>query len=148
MASGGMMMSPEKKMMKDAELALQGQHPNPQAALQQYIQVYGENSLMDLANKIAGQQPINASRQSPSEPHFLQWPGDGMSDSIPAGNQSQDVILSDGEYVVPADVVSGLGNGSSNAGARRLYQMVGKIRQDRTGNTSQPKAIDPRRYIG
>jgi len=74
--------------------------------------------------------------------------GDGMSDDIPAmidGNQP--AALSDGEFVIPADVVSHLGNGSSDAGAQQLYSMMDRIRQARTGNKEQGKEINPKKYM-
>jgi hypothetical protein len=55
--------------------------------------------------------------------------------------------LSDGEFVIPADVVSHLGNGSSDAGAKRLYEMMDKIRMARTGTKKQGKEINPERYM-
>lgn len=74
--------------------------------------------------------------------------GDGMSDDIKATiNNSQPARLSDGEFVIPADVVSHLGNGSSDAGAERLYSMMDKVRQARTGNKKQGKEINPERYM-
>lgn len=74
--------------------------------------------------------------------------GDGMSDDIKATiNNSQPARLSDGEFVIPADVVSHLGNGSSDAGAERLYSMMDKVRQARTGNKKQGKEIKPERYM-
>ena len=74
----------------------------------------------------------------------LKGPGDGMSDSIPASiGGSQPARLADGEFVVPADVVSGLGNGSTDAGARQLYDMMDKIREARTGRTRQAPEINP-----
>jgi len=74
--------------------------------------------------------------------------GDGTSDSIPAvvGNTAP-ARLSDGEFVVPADIVSHLGNGSSEAGAKSLYDMMNDIRAARTGTRNQPKDIDPYKYI-
>jgi hypothetical protein len=74
--------------------------------------------------------------------------GDGMSDDIPAmiGN-NQPAALSEGEFVIPADVVSHLGNGSSNAGSKRLYAMMDQVRKDRTGTEKQGNQIDPRRYM-
>jgi len=54
---------------------------------------------------------------------------------------SQDVLLSDGEFVVPADVVSGIGNGSTDAGADELYKMMDRVRGERTGMTEQPAAV-------
>jgi len=81
-------------------------------------------------------------------PRFLSGGGDGMSDSIPATiNDKQPARLADGEFVIPADVVSHLGNGSSKAGAKQLYSMMDKIRKARTGNPKQGKQINPRKYL-
>jgi hypothetical protein len=79
---------------------------------------------------------------------MLKGPGDGMSDSIPAtiGNR-QPARLADGEFVVPADVVSHLGNGSTDAGAKKLYGMMDKIRKARTGTKKQGKQIKPEKYM-
>jgi hypothetical protein len=81
-------------------------------------------------------------------PRFLSGGGDGMSDDIPAviGNK-QPARLADGEFVIPADVVSHIGNGSSKAGAKKLYEMMDKIRKERTGRTRQAPAIKPDRYM-
>ena len=74
--------------------------------------------------------------------------GDGMSDEIEATIEGeQEARLSDGEFVIPADVVSHLGNGSSDAGAKRLYEMMDKIRMARTGTKKQGKEINPERYM-
>lgn len=81
-------------------------------------------------------------------PRFLSGGGDGMSDSIPANiNGKQEARLADGEFVIPADVVSHLGNGSSKAGAKQLYSMMDKVRTARTGRQSQGKQINPRKYM-
>ena len=79
---------------------------------------------------------------------FLKGPGDGMSDSLAAQiDGSQPAALSQGEFVVPADVVSHLGNGSSDAGSKRLYAMMDEVRQARTGTEKQGKEINPERYM-
>jgi hypothetical protein len=81
-------------------------------------------------------------------PRFLSGGGDGMSDSIKATiNGNQEARLADGEFVIPADVVSHLGNGSSKAGAKQLYSMMDKVRTARTGRKSQGKQINPRKYL-
>jgi hypothetical protein len=81
-------------------------------------------------------------------PRFLSGGGDGMSDSIKANiDGKQEARLADGEFVVPADVVSHLGNGSSKAGAKKLYAMMDKIRKARTGRTRQAPAVNPNRYM-
>jgi len=79
---------------------------------------------------------------------MLKGPGDGMSDSIPAsiGNK-QPARLADGEFVVPADVVSHLGNGSTDAGAKKLYGMMDKVRQARTGKKKQAPAVNPNKMM-
>ena len=65
-----------------------------------------------------------------------------MDDMVPAKLEGeQDVLLSDGEFIVPADVVSGIGNGSSEAGSQRLYDMMDRVRELRTGMTEQPDDI-------
>ena len=74
---------------------------------------------------------------------YLDGAGDGMSDSIKANiGDMQEARLADGEFVVPADVVADLGNGSSNAGAERLYSMMDRIRQARHGTTKQPPEVN------
>jgi len=79
---------------------------------------------------------------------FLSGGGDGMSDSIRANiNGNQEARLADGEFVIPADVVSHLGNGSSKAGAKQLYSMMDKVRKARTGTKKQGKQINPRKYL-
>lgn len=79
---------------------------------------------------------------------MLKGPGDGMSDSIPATiSNKQPARLADGEFVVPADVVSHLGNGSTDAGARQLYKMMDKVRTARTGRKSQGRQINPKKYM-
>jgi len=75
---------------------------------------------------------------------FIEGAGDGLSDSIPANiDGQQEARLSDGEFVVPADVVSGIGNGSSDAGSAKLFDMMAKIRKRRTGGTAQPEGVKP-----
>jgi len=79
---------------------------------------------------------------------MLKGPGDGMSDDIPARiGGKQEARLADGEFVVPADVVSHLGNGSTDAGAKQLYSMMDKVRQARTGRKSQGRQIKPHKYM-
>jgi hypothetical protein len=79
---------------------------------------------------------------------YLDGDGDGMSDSIPATIEGkQPARLADGEFVIPADVVSHLGNGSSKAGSKRLYAMLDKVRHARTGNKKQGKQINPSKYM-
>lgn len=79
---------------------------------------------------------------------LLKGPGDGMSDDIPARiGRKQEARLADGEFVVPADVVSHLGNGSTDAGAKTLYAMMNKVRKARTGNKKQGRQIQASSYL-
>jgi hypothetical protein len=79
---------------------------------------------------------------------MLKGPGDGMSDSIPASIAGkQPARLADGEFVVPADVVSHLGNGSTDAGAKKLYNMMDKIRKARTGKKKQAPAVKAHKFM-
>ena len=79
---------------------------------------------------------------------MLKGPGDGMSDDIPASiGDEQPARLADGEFVVPADVVSGIGNGSTDAGAEALYAMLDRVRKARTGRTEQAPEIDAQRMM-
>lgn len=69
---------------------------------------------------------------------LLKGPGDGVSDSIPASiNDKQPARLADGEFVIPARIVSELGNGSTDAGAKRLYGMMDRIQADRSKTTGK-----------
>ena len=80
--------------------------------------------------------------------YYLGGPTDGMADQIPATiDNSQPAALSDGEFVIPADIVSHLGNGNSEAGADNLYDMMERVRTDRTGNPDQGRQIDPNKYL-
>jgi len=142
---GGMMADGD---MNDKELisstidVLQGEiiDTNQQnVILAQFVQQFGQEALKDLMQRVqSGEIP-----QIPSEGDgMIEGAGDGMSDMIPASMEGdQDVLLSDGEFVVPADVVSGIGNGSSDAGSNKLEDMMDRVRQLRTGGTVQPPAI-------
>jgi hypothetical protein len=83
-----------------------------------------------------------------SKPQYLSGPTDGMADKLPTSIDGvHPAALSHGEFVIPADVVSHLGNGNSDAGANVLYNMMDKIRKARTGNPKQGKRIDPNKFV-
>ena len=78
---------------------------------------------------------------------YLQGKTDGMADKINTDiDGKQAAKLSHGEFVIPADVVSHLGNGNSDAGADVLYKMMDRIRKARTGNHKQGKQINPNKF--
>jgi hypothetical protein len=83
-----------------------------------------------------------------NEPRTINGAGDGMSDSVPATIEGvQEARLADGEFVIPADVVADLGNGSSNAGSKKLYAMMDRVRKARHGTTRQPPEVDTGRLM-
>lgn len=129
----------EKDVITEAVRAIKGESENPQMALAAFLKTYGEQALRDLVDQVQSGQLDETIQSSTGK---LKGPGDGMQDMIPASIAGeQDVLLSDGEYVVPADVVSHLGNGSSDAGARVLDEMAARARQARTGTTEQPARV-------
>jgi len=79
---------------------------------------------------------------------YLKGATDGMADEIPSSiDGKQKAALSHGEFVIPADVVSHLGNGNSDAGAKKLYEMMARVRKARTGNAEQGKKINPNQFM-
>jgi hypothetical protein len=129
----------EREVISAAIAAIQGKHPQPEVALGAFLAQYGEEALRDLVDRVQSGEMQQTATESEGQ---LAGPGDGMNDMIPASiDGQQDVLLSDGEYIVPADVVSGLGNGSSDAGAKALDKMADKVRVERTGRAEQAPAI-------
>jgi hypothetical protein len=104
----------------------------------------GVNSMTGTENNFAGGGGISDLGGYSDGGRMLKGPGDGMSDSIPAQiGGKQPARLADGEFVVPADVVSHLGNGSTDAGAKQLYKMMDRIRTQRTGKKKQAPEVNP-----
>jgi hypothetical protein len=114
----GMGMSPNYPMMEQG-LAMQG--------AQMKAQGYAEGGLSHLGSYSDGGR-------------LLRGPGDGVSDSIPASiGSGQPARLADGEFVVPARIVSEIGNGSTEAGARKLYAMMDRVQKARGKTTGKDK---------
>ena len=143
MAEGGI-----AGMLEDAK----NQGLTPEA----YQQIYGRGNAIDKMQKALKEgEMVNMASGGISSlggysdgGRMLKGPGDGMSDSIPGViANKQPARLADGEFVVPADVVSHLGNGSTDAGAKQLYSMMDKVRKARTGKKAQGKQINPNRYM-
>ena len=139
-AEGGEVQKPnDKEIISNAVDAIKGTHPQPETALAMFVSTYGEEALRDLVGRVrSGEFEDNAQVTE----GMVEGVGDGMDDMIPATLEGeQDVVLSDGEFIVPADVVSGLGNGSTDAGAKSLYEMMDRVREMRTGMTEQPDQV-------
>jgi len=115
----------------------------PQNSFEKFVEVQKLRNSQTPVKKAAG-----GLASLPHNGYYLGGPTDGMADDVPAmiGN-AQPAALSDGEFVIPADVVSHLGNGNSDAGAQNLYSMMDRVRKDRTGNPKQGKEINPNSYL-
>jgi hypothetical protein len=132
----------DKDIVKAAVSAIRGEIPEEQAAivLGMFLESFGEEALRRLVSDVRSGK-VDGDRGDIEG--MIEGPGDGMDDLVPAemDDGSQDVLLSDGEFIVPADVVSGLGNGSTDAGAEELYSMMDRVREERTGMTEQPAQV-------
>lgn len=111
------MADPRIALIDAAEAALMGDHPNPDMAIGQFVEAFGEAALVRL------QQAIMA-RIMGDEPRMVRGPGGPTDDMIPARiNGVQEARLSDSEVVIPADAVRGAGDGNPDMGAARLMQL-------------------------
>tara|TARA_B100001287_G_scaffold276203_1_gene286212 strand:+ start:140 stop:1192 length:1053 start_codon:yes stop_codon:yes gene_type:complete len=141
---GGMMNDGmnDKELISSTIDVLQGEiidTDRQSVILAQFVAQFGQEALQDLINRVESGEIPDIPREGDG---MVSGAGDGMADMIPASMEGdQDVLLSDGEFVVPADVVSGLGNGSSDAGANKLEDMMDRVRELRTGGKTQPPAI-------
>lgn len=130
----------DKEIITAAVRAIAGMSEQPEIDLAKFISRYGEDALEDLVDRVKRGDFFENMAQNDG---LMKGAGDGMDDLIPASLEDgkQDVVLSNDEFVVPADVVSGLGNGSSDAGAKALYDMMERVRMKRTGTTEQPPQV-------
>lgn len=130
----------DKEIITGAVRAIAGISERPQEDLALFVSKFGEGALEDLVDRVQSGQ-FGANLMTDGE-GLQRGAGDGMDDMIPASIEGeQDVLLSNDEFVVPADVVSGIGNGSSDAGAKALYNMMDRVRTARTGMAEQPPDV-------
>ena len=137
---GGEVSEPnDKEIISQAVDAIKGRSENAEMVLGRFLARYGEEALKDLVERVNSGQFDEDQMVGEGKVNGV---GDGMDDMIPATLEGeQDVVLSDGEFIIPADVVSGLGNGSTDAGSKSLYEMMDRVRKMRTGKTEQPKQV-------
>ena len=115
-------------LMNETKAALLGEHPRPEYALNRFRETFGDEALIALRDRLVGGQVRGA--------------GSGLDDLVPGTIEGrQKVRLADGEFVVPSDVVSGLGDGSTNHGVRKLHEMMNRVRQERHGSSKQPGPV-------
>jgi hypothetical protein len=133
----------EDVVIVEARMAVLGQHQNPDQAIQAFIEKYGVDAFLQLRNAVLREQVPNAQTEG-----IVSGQGGGMDDMVNGmiGNQ-QEIAVSPGEYIVPSDVVSMLGDGSSDSGADRLDEMLKKIRVNKTGTSVQAEEIDEEKVL-
>jgi hypothetical protein len=158
-----------KEVVVEAMAALRGQHPDPKRAIQRFIDTFGQSEFRELEQMVSGDHPEPdeddqggpsdndadnvgppqaASSAAPPAPGGMQvggllhGPGTGQDDQIEARTPTgRRVLLSDGEYVIDAPTVAVLGDGSTDAGARRLDQFREAVRRQAYGHTAQAKPM-------
>ncbi len=118
--------------------------PEDIAAAEIFLAENPEYTVDDMAAMLGITEGYAAGGMAQGQGYYLGGPTDGMADLVPATiDGAQPAALSDGEFVIPADVVSHLGNGNSDAGAKQLYSMMDRVRDERTGTTKQGPEINP-----
>ena len=142
------MTESEDEIMMNAIKALTGKSENPDEDIQTFVQTFGMSALKVLQMAIATGK-IGDMKQG--LPGLIEGEGDGMSDSIDAelvekrgreGGQKQPLKVANNEYVIAADVVSDIGNGSTDAGADKLDKLMKEVRKARHGTDKQPPEKD------
>jgi hypothetical protein len=134
-----------EEVTAQAVSAVRGDHPQPEEAISTYVEMFGEEQFGRLREMVVEQMQIGqlGGVEEIETEGMVSGPGAGRDDLIRGTIEGeQELRVSDGEFIVPADVVSGIGDGSSDAGAKRLHAMIDNIRKTRTGTHEQPARID------
>jgi hypothetical protein len=130
----------------EAISAIRGEHANPELAIQAFADKYGQDALDVLVEQV--NQEMMLEKMGQNQDMLVE--GDGMIEGIGKGRDDmvqatlegeKDVLLSDGEFVLPADVVSGIGDGSSKAGEDELMKLIDRVRTRRTGTKEPPNMV-------
>ena len=142
-----------RRITLEAAKALRGESKNPDEAIQEYLEVFGRERLEELRSMVTDEEPEEGAEgeqgmvQMASGGRLVDGPGHGMDDRISAKAGEQPVLLSDGEFVIPADVVSHLGDGSTKAGVRALEGMMHRVRRAKTGTHKQAGKLDHKKVM-
>ena len=152
MQEGGMAEMPDdmdgETIMINAIMALQGMSSDPEQDLMEFISAFGMDALQDLQRRVAMGEMGGGER---GVGRLIEGAGDGMSDSVDAeivndmsdpSGSGQPLKVADGEYVIAADAVADIGNGSTDAGAKKLDALMKQVRMARHGTTKQPPERD------
>ena len=134
-----------RRYFSDTQFAERPDTPAPSVA---QAKATAQAQAQQLAQQNQAQGMAAGGIASANKGYYLGGKTDGMADEVPATiDGTQEARLSDGEFVIPADVVSHLGNGNSDAGADQLHGMMDGVRKARTGNPKQGKQIDPNKFM-
>ena len=136
-------MQSQSSLPQEVREAVLGQHPNADMVIQAFIQQFGVDAFLQLRDQVLREQVPNAQTSG-----LVQGNGGGMEDNIMGmiGNQSG-VAVSPGEYIIPADVVSMLGDGNSDEGSDKLDNMLDRVRVEKTGTKEQAKALGKKKIM-
>ena len=137
--TGQMDQSAAMQLIEQVSMALLGRLPEDQAevVINRFIDEFGSEAFQMLRSQVLESVVPNSQKEG-----VIQGEGKGMDDQVPGmiGDQ-QPVAVSPGEFIVPADVVSGIGDGDTNSGVQELEGMMDRVRQDRTGTMQQPAPL-------
>jgi hypothetical protein len=132
-----------QKLLEQTRMALLGRldEEESEIIINRFIDEFGLETFQQLRSVVLEDVVPDSQKEG-----LIEGVGSGMDDLVPGmiGDQ-QPVAVSPGEFIVPADVVSGLGDGDTNAGAKDLEGMMDRVRMERTGTTQQPAPLMAKR---
>ena len=133
-------------IVEEAISAIRGEHANPDVAIQSFVAQYGEEALNVLVEQVGQEMMMEQMGQNQDTlvegDGIVEGIGKGRDDMVQASLEGEkDVLLSRDEFVLPADVVSGLGDGSTRAGEEELMKLIDRVRTRRTGTKEPPNMV-------
>ena len=133
MQEGGMTDIQSDPLTQEVTMFILGETDNEQA-LNDFITKYGSDAFMQLREAVLQSIVPNAQTQG-----LIRGDGQGGMDDDLRGmiGDKERIAVSQDEFIIPADVVSMLGDGSSDAGSKELYDMMDRVRKEKTGTTKQ-----------
>lgn len=130
----------ERSLIERTAMALLGRLPEEEAdvVIKRFIDEFGTEAFQMLRNRVLEDVVPGSVKEG-----LIPGASGGMDDEVKGMiGDSQRVAVSPGEFIVPGDVVSGLGDGNSDAGAKELEDMMNRVRMQRTGTTQQPAPLN------
>ncbi len=127
------------RLIEQVSMALLGRlsEEESEAVINRFIDEFGSEAFQMLRSQVLESVVPNSQKEG-----VITGQGGGMDDQVQGMiGDSQPVAVSPGEFIVPADVVSGIGDGDTNAGVQELEGMMARVRQERTGTTKQPAPL-------